>query len=153
MRDFGWPMGPLRLIDEVGVDVTDLIFRELEHYFPRRFERSLLCERMVAANLLGRKNGMSRGFYRYEGEAEHVNEEIAPLARRAASAHETGNVAHDRDNVCRDLMRVMVEEAQRCLDEDVVKSPDDVDFALLRGAGFPKSRDGLMQWARTGGGG
>ena len=152
MRDFGWPMGPLRLIDEVGVDVTDLIFRELERYFPQRFERSVLCEEMVKVNLSGRKNGTSRGFYRYEGAVEHVNEEMVPrlTPRATVSAHETGGVARERSDISHGLMRVMVEEAQRCLDEGVVKTADDVDFALLRGAGFPKSRGGLMQWARGG---
>ena len=152
MRDFGWPMGPLRLIDEVGVDVTDLIFRELEHYFPERFERSPLCERMAAANLLGRKKGRGCGFYRYEDEAEHVNEEIVPrlTPRTTGKAREGGGVPREDRVIVRDLMRVMVEEAQRSLDEGVVKSADDVDFALLHGAGFPKSRGGLMQWARSG---
>jgi hypothetical protein len=45
-------------------------------------------------------------------------------------------------------MRVMVDEARRCLDEGVIRSPDDVDFALLSGTGFPAFRGGLMHWAR-----
>jgi 3-hydroxyacyl-CoA dehydrogenase/enoyl-CoA hydratase/3-hydroxybutyryl-CoA epimerase len=43
----------------------------------------------------------------------------------------------------------MVDEATRCLAEGVVKSADDIDFALLSGAGFPAFRGGLMRWART----
>ena len=46
------------------------------------------------------------------------------------------------------LMRVMTEEAERCLAEGVVQSADDVDFALLSGAGFPAFRGGLLHWAR-----
>jgi hypothetical protein len=46
-------------------------------------------------------------------------------------------------------MRVMVDEARRCLDEGVVKSADDIDFALLSGAGFPAFRGGLMHWAQA----
>jgi len=41
----------------------------------------------------------------------------------------------------------MIAEARRCLDEGVVKTPEDVDFALLSGAGFPPARGGLMRWA------
>jgi 3-hydroxyacyl-CoA dehydrogenase/enoyl-CoA hydratase/3-hydroxybutyryl-CoA epimerase len=49
------------------------------------------------------------------------------------------------------LMGVMIAEARRCLEEGVIKSPDDVDFALLSGAGFPAFRGGLMKYAsRTG---
>ena len=47
------------------------------------------------------------------------------------------------------LMSVMIAEAQRCLDEGVVKSPDDIDFDLLSGAGFPAWRGGLMHYAAT----
>jgi 3-hydroxyacyl-CoA dehydrogenase/enoyl-CoA hydratase/3-hydroxybutyryl-CoA epimerase len=49
------------------------------------------------------------------------------------------------------LMGVMIDEAKRCLAEGVIKSPDDVDFALLRGAGFPAARGGLMRYARASG--
>ena len=142
MRAFGWPMGPLRLIDEVGVDVTDFIFREMEHYFPSRFARATLCERMLRANLPGRKNGASRGFYRYGGKVEAVNEEVAEMVPASAAGSVT------REELGDTLMRVMVDEAQRCLDERVVRSEEEVDFALLAGAGFPAFRGGLMHWAR-----
>jgi 3-hydroxyacyl-CoA dehydrogenase/enoyl-CoA hydratase/3-hydroxybutyryl-CoA epimerase len=48
-------------------------------------------------------------------------------------------------------MGVMIDEAKRCLAEGVIKSPDDVDFALLSGAGFPAARGGLMRYARASG--
>lgn len=149
LREFGWPMGPLRLIDEVGVDVTDFIFGELAQFFPDRFERSTACARLVAAGLLGRKNGASRGFYRYEGKSEAGNDsETRPLVGDGSPA---GSSASRLDSgpgeIALTLMRVMAAEAQRCLDEGVIRSPDDVDFALLSGAGFPAFRGGLMQWA------
>lgn len=49
------------------------------------------------------------------------------------------------------LMGVMIDEAKRCLAEGVIKSPDDVDFSLLSGAGFPAARGGLMRYARASG--
>jgi 3-hydroxyacyl-CoA dehydrogenase/enoyl-CoA hydratase/3-hydroxybutyryl-CoA epimerase len=142
LRTFGWPMGPLRLIDEVGIDVTDFIFGEMAHYFPGRFVRTEACGRLLAAGLKGRKNGTSRGFYRYESGKEIVNdEETRPLAGRAVP-----RAGADR---ARELMTVMAAEAQRCLREGVVKQADDVDFALLSGAGFPAFRGGLMRWAQA----
>jgi 3-hydroxyacyl-CoA dehydrogenase/enoyl-CoA hydratase/3-hydroxybutyryl-CoA epimerase len=142
MREFGWPMGPMRLIDEVGVDVADFIFGEMEHYFPGRFTRSTVCAQMAAADMKGRKNGASSGFYSYAGR-EVVNESAARY-----SAGRVGDLALPADEIVARLMRVMVEEAERCLAEGVVKTADDIDFALLSGAGFPAFRGGLLRWAR-----
>lgn len=148
LRDFGWPMGPLRLIDEVGIDVTDFIFGELEHYFPQRFVRSQACGRLLAAGLRGRKNGASRGFYRYDGGEAQVNDvETRPLVGVVTPA-EGGRSGRGG---AEGLMQVMVEEARRCLEEGVVKTADDIDFALLSGTGFPPFRGGLMHWARSAG--
>jgi 3-hydroxyacyl-CoA dehydrogenase/enoyl-CoA hydratase/3-hydroxybutyryl-CoA epimerase len=143
LREFGWPMGPLRLIDEVGVDVTDFIFGEMEHYFPDRVVRSEACSRLLAAGLKGRKNNASRGFYRYESGGEREND-----AETRSLIPNSGGAAL-REDIAERLMRVMVDEASRCLDEGVVKSADDVDFALLSGAGFPAFRGGLLHWARA----
>ena len=143
MRVFGWPMGPLRLIDEVGIDVADFIFVELAQYFPDRFVRTAACAALLAAALQGRKNGVRRGFYRYDGRIETVNDaEVRLLTRTTMSGGES-----TAGEVTAILMRVMVAEARRCLAEGVVKSPDDIDFALLSGAAFPAFRGGLLRWA------
>jgi 3-hydroxyacyl-CoA dehydrogenase/enoyl-CoA hydratase/3-hydroxybutyryl-CoA epimerase len=142
MRDWGWPMGPMRLIDEVGVDVTDFIFGEMAHYYPERFARTGICARLLEQGMKGRKNGASTGFYAYADRKESLNPAVmtlAPTGRELSAA-----AIADR------LMGVMAAEAQRCLDEGVIKTPDDVDFALLSGAGFPSFRGGLMRWARGG---
>jgi 3-hydroxyacyl-CoA dehydrogenase/enoyl-CoA hydratase/3-hydroxybutyryl-CoA epimerase len=142
MREWGWPMGPLRLIDEVGVDVTDSIFGELEHYFPSRFRGALACGQMVTAGLRGRKTGA--GFYTYPAGA------AGEQCTRAAAGLVRGGGPHlGEREIQTHLMAVMCDEAQRCLDEGVVKSPDDIDFALLSGAGFPAFRGGLMRFARS----
>jgi 3-hydroxyacyl-CoA dehydrogenase / enoyl-CoA hydratase / 3-hydroxybutyryl-CoA epimerase len=139
------------LIDEVGVEVADSIFREMEHYFPQRFKRSKICERLLANNFLGRKNGV--GFYRYEAGQEKVNDELGSLliASTAPAAQTSRRSTADGAEIADHLMRVMVDEAQRCLDEGVVGSADEVDLAFSKGAGFPASRGGLMQWARSAG--
>ncbi len=143
LRAWGWPMGPLRLIDEVGVDVTEFIFGEMAHYFPARFSRTTICARLLAAGMKGRKNGASTGFYRYDANRETLN----PAARELITASAT---EMPDDEIATQLMRVMVEETQRCLHEGVIKTPDEADFALLQGCGFPAWRGGLMHWATAG---
>jgi 3-hydroxyacyl-CoA dehydrogenase/enoyl-CoA hydratase/3-hydroxybutyryl-CoA epimerase len=142
MRDWGWPMGPMRLIDEVGVDVTDFIFGEMAHYHPGHFQGTSICRRLLAAGFKGRKNGASAGFHAYNGKIEAVNPAVAGLAG-AGLPERAEHVSAPA--IAQRLMAVMRAEAQRCLDEGVVQSPDDVDFALLSGAGFPAWRGGLMR--------
>jgi 3-hydroxyacyl-CoA dehydrogenase/enoyl-CoA hydratase/3-hydroxybutyryl-CoA epimerase len=142
LRDWGWPMGPMRLIDEVGVDVTDFIFGEMAHYYPGRFQRAKICTRLLESGLKGRKNGASEGFYTYAAEGEGLNPVVSVWQRLPAAAPES-KVIVDR------LMGVMIAEAKRCLAEGVVASPADVDLALLSGAGFPAARGGLMQYAES----
>lgn len=143
LRKFGWPMGPLRLIDEIGVDVTAAIFRELAYYFPERFVPTATCGVMVAAGLNGRKQGAGTGFYRYDAGQEAVNESALPR-----SAGFSAKASPPPEIIAERLMRVMIDEAQRCLHEGVVRTVDDIDFALLAGTGFPAFRGGLMQYAR-----
>ncbi len=142
MRDWGWPMGPMRLIDEVGVDVTDFIYGEMKHYFPARFASTSVCGKMLAAGLKGRKNGASTGFYTYAGGKEQLNPAMAAYAPATAKTMDAAAIAAH-------LNGVMIAETQRVLDEGVLKSADDADFALLMGTGFPAFRGGLMRYARV----
>ena len=139
MRDWGWPMGPLRLIDEVGVDVSDFIAGEMRHYFPDRFIASELCARMVAAGLRGRKNGTGSGFYEYPEGKEFPN----PALTRLAPA--TPAVAMDDKGIQDRLNGVLIAETRRVLAEGVVKTEDEADLALLLGAGFPAVRGGALR--------
>jgi 3-hydroxyacyl-CoA dehydrogenase/enoyl-CoA hydratase/3-hydroxybutyryl-CoA epimerase len=142
LRGWGWPMGPMRLIDEVGVDVADFIFQEMGHYFPARFKSSTICQRMLAAGMKGRKNGASTGFYTYSEGKEGLNPALAQFAPTAKSSL-------DAVVITERLNRVMIDETKRVLDEGVLKSPEDADLALLMGAGFPAFRGGLMRYAKS----
>ncbi len=142
LRGWGWPMGPMRLIDEVGVDVADFIYHEMAHYFPGRFGSSTVCQRMLAAGMKGRKNGASTGFYTYAGGKEVLNPAMAQFAPTAKSSLTDAAITEK-------LNRVMIDETKRVLDEGVLKTPEDADFALLMGAGFPAFRGGLMRYAKS----
>jgi 3-hydroxyacyl-CoA dehydrogenase/enoyl-CoA hydratase/3-hydroxybutyryl-CoA epimerase len=146
MRAFGWPMGPLRLIDEVGIDVTDFIIGEMARDFPGRFRPTRACAGLLAAGLKGRKNGAGAGFYAYSEGTERLN----PAAEDAVGGPRGPGAAALRHGDIRDrLMAVMVAEARLCLSEGVVRSRDDIDFAMIAGTGFPAFRGGLMQFADT----
>jgi len=139
MRQWGWPMGPMRLIDEIGIDTTDALFAGMAQYFPDRFTRTKLCEQLMAASLLGRKNGVSSGFYEYGPEGEKPNPAMAIF--RPEAGEKTPGFA---EIIQHRLNGVAADEAKRVLQEGVVKTASDAELALLLGAGFPVFQPGLV---------
>jgi 3-hydroxyacyl-CoA dehydrogenase/enoyl-CoA hydratase/3-hydroxybutyryl-CoA epimerase len=129
--DFGMPMGPLRVLDEVGLDVAVRAARSLEAAYPGRAGGSGLLSRMVERGWLGRKSG--RGFYVYRGRRVSPNSGVPALGTRGAPVPD----AQDR------LVRALRDEAARALSEGVVGTVEELDAALILGAGFPPFRGGV----------
>ena len=133
---WGMPMGPLRLIDEIGVDITVDIADTLAKAYGRRDETPKILREMRSAKLLGRKS--AAGFYKYEGKQQTRNEAIEKWRKLSSS----GDV--DRPNR---LIFLMVNEAARCLEEKVVASPEDADYGMILGTGFAPFRGGPLRFA------
>jgi 3-hydroxyacyl-CoA dehydrogenase/enoyl-CoA hydratase/3-hydroxybutyryl-CoA epimerase len=137
-REFGLPMGPFRLIDEVGIDIAVEVGRTLCSAFPWLPESPLL-EAAAASGRKGKKGG--KGFYLYPADGKPqpdpaIGEALAlPGGRRAGEAD------------LRRLLLLMVNEAGRCLAEQVVATPEDIDTGMVFGTGFPPFRGGLCKWA------
>ena len=158
------PMGPLRLIDEVGVDITVDIAATLEKSLGARASTPAILRQMQEAKMLGRKTG--RGFYKYEGKEQTPNEAIDGWRSPAASVALAGEAvpgplqndtparpesatsarATDEDLALR-LVYLMVNEAARCLEEKVVASPEDADYGMILGTGFAPLRGGPLRFA------
>jgi 3-hydroxyacyl-CoA dehydrogenase/enoyl-CoA hydratase/3-hydroxybutyryl-CoA epimerase len=134
--DWGMPMGPLRLIDEIGIDITVDIAVTLEKAYRNRDHRPEILEKMRAAGMLGRKTGA--GFYQYEGKQQTANDTIEQWRTRSRD---------DNENLARHLIFLMVNEAARCLEEKVVESPEDADYGMILGTGFAPHRGGPLRFA------
>jgi 3-hydroxyacyl-CoA dehydrogenase/enoyl-CoA hydratase/3-hydroxybutyryl-CoA epimerase len=137
LREAGLPMGPLELLDEVGLDVAMRVGEVLREAFPERphaFAEVGLVRRLVSAGSLGKKSG--RGFYRY-GRRRRPDPE---LPRPGAGAADDWT---DR------LLLLVVAEAWRCLAERVVESEDRLDLAMALGAGFLVAQGGPTRYARA----
>ena len=136
----GYPMGPFRLMDLVGIDVSLAVTRSLYEAFDAagRFRPSPIQEAMAAAGRLGRKTG--HGFYRYaEDGASEGEERPAGLPSGLADhAGPDGPAAHPLDaaDIVERVELAIVNEAY-CAVGDGVASPGDVDLALKLGAGHP----------------
>jgi 3-hydroxyacyl-CoA dehydrogenase / enoyl-CoA hydratase / 3-hydroxybutyryl-CoA epimerase len=137
LTKWGMPMGPLRLIDEIGVDITVDIAETLEKAYGPRDQPPELLKKMQSERLLGRKTGA--GFYRYEGREQSPNESLKEK-RRNAQPNDPGELSSR-------LLFLMVNEAARCLEEKVVASPADADYGMILGTGFPVFRGGPLRFA------
>jgi 3-hydroxyacyl-CoA dehydrogenase/enoyl-CoA hydratase/3-hydroxybutyryl-CoA epimerase len=142
MREFGMPMGPFEVVDEVGLDVSNKVASVLAAAFPGRMQPAPLLEKLVAAGRLGRKNG--RGFYRHAGRKRTPDPAVATLLGVAAARH-----PKRREQLAERMTLAMVNEGARCLEEGIVADAGAVDLAMIFGTGFPPFRGGVLRWADT----
>ncbi len=141
MERFGMPVGPLRLLDEVGLDVVAEVSGTMERAFGERFKPASIVERVLETGVTGRKGG--RGFYRYEdGKAKGVDPEIESILE----GHAQGEPPSETEAQER-MVYSMINEAARILDDRVVDDPEIVDVAMIMGTGFPPFRGGLLRYA------
>lgn len=141
MRRFGFPVGPLTLLDEVGLDVGNKASGVLHQAFGDRMSPIGGMQRLLEAGYLGRKNG--RGFYRYErGRRRGVDPEVYRHVR--GTGERRGPVPEGE--VEARLVYVMLNEAARAVDEGVVRSPRDGDIGAVYGIGYPPFRGGPLRY-------
>jgi 3-hydroxyacyl-CoA dehydrogenase/enoyl-CoA hydratase/3-hydroxybutyryl-CoA epimerase len=140
LLEWGMPMGPLRLIDEIGVDITVDIAATLEKAFGARDHAADILQKMYSEKILGRKTGA--GFYKYEGKQQTRSESLEQW--RQESGEKFG-----LENLTNRLVYLMVNEAARCLEEKVVATPADADYGMILGTGFPIFRGGPLRFAES----
>jgi 3-hydroxyacyl-CoA dehydrogenase/enoyl-CoA hydratase/3-hydroxybutyryl-CoA epimerase len=140
LLEWGMPMGPLRLIDEIGVDITVDIAATLEKAFGARDHAANILQKMYSEKILGRKTGA--GFYKYEGKQQTPSESLEQW--RQESGEKFG-----LENLTNRLVYLMVNEAARCLEEKVVATPADADYGMILGTGFPIFRGGPLRFAES----
>ena len=141
MTRFGMPVGPLALLDDVGLDVASKAAEVLHAAFPERMPTGGE-DALVAAGRLGRKNG--KGFYAYEGSSRGRPAPEAYAALRTAPRDRSplpGEVIESR------LVLPMINEAAFCLEDGIVKEEAKLDLAMIFGTGFPPFRGGLLRYA------
>jgi 3-hydroxyacyl-CoA dehydrogenase / enoyl-CoA hydratase / 3-hydroxybutyryl-CoA epimerase len=145
MLEFGMPMGPLRLIDEVGVDVANHVAETIAENFAARLRTPGLLGAMMQDSLLGRKSG--KGFYLHDkrSKGSAVNADAERFKKGASAA------ALTRDELRMRMVLLMVNEAARCLEEGIVGEAADVDFGMVMGTGFAPFRGGPLRYADSAG--
>lgn len=137
---YGFPLGPLAMTDDVGIDVGAKIQDVLaDSLRGRGLEPDPASAALAAAGYLGRKAG--KGFYRYENGKRR--QEMDPEASRLAGFPTTPSAAVERGQALAErLAFAIVREAVLCLEEGVLRSPRDGDLGAVFGFGFPPFRGG-----------
>ena len=143
MLDLGMPMGPCRLLDEVGFDVANKVSEVLQAGFPERMQPCELFAAMSAAGLLGQKTG--GGLYARDGSRPGPGRKVVADLRAARG---TPGREASRSEIVQRLVYPMVDEAYRCVDEGIVQHEDDADLGLVMGIGFPPFTGGITRYAR-----
>ncbi|HET6437294.1 MAG TPA: fatty acid oxidation complex subunit alpha FadJ [Anaeromyxobacter sp.] len=137
---FGFPVGPITLLDEVGIEVGEKVGKILHQGLGERLAPPAALHDLVSAGRLGRKS--KRGFYTYDGKRKRVDESVYDLLPGGRSRrHLPAAEIEER------LSLQMVNEAIRCLGEGILRSARDGDAGAVFGLGFPPFRGGPFRHA------
>ncbi len=139
---FGFPVGPMTLLDEVGIDVGAKISPILEKELGERFEAPKAFDKLLNDGRKGRKS--EKGFYLYGKAAKkgkkRVDESVYKLFNLTPAADEEPKMVAERCVV------QMLNEAARCLEEGVIACPRDGDIGAIFGIGFPPFLGGPFRY-------
>ncbi|MFT4927300.1 MAG: 3-hydroxyacyl-CoA dehydrogenase/enoyl-CoA hydratase/3-hydroxybutyryl-CoA epimerase [Phenylobacterium sp.] len=146
LMDFGFPVGPITLLDEVGIDVGAKISPILEEELGARFVAPTAFDKLIDDDRKGKKN--KKGFYLYKGNSKgkqkkgskNVDESVYALLGITAMQR------LNREEVAERCVVQMLNEAARCLDDGIIASPRDGDIGAIFGIGFAPFRGGPFRY-------
>ena len=159
MQAFGFPVGPITLIDEVGMDVAAHIAKDLGQAFGARLcsGKPEFLEKFVEAGMMGRKS--KKGFYLYDSAPNKKgmsffgkkksggSKPINPFAAQMIEEHRVEQDGHiPNEEIQKRLAYRMVNEAVFCLEQGVLSSPVDGDIGAVFGLGFPPFLGGPFRY-------
>ncbi|WP_437676495.1 fatty acid oxidation complex subunit alpha FadJ [Sorangium sp. So ce131] len=149
---WGWPVGPLALLDEVGIDVAAHVGPIMIEAFGDRLSPPPTMAKLVADDRKGRKN--ERGMYLYgaaarkKGKGKHPDESVyAVLGLPVPKAKDKPPVPVEEIQMRCSLQ--LVNEALHCLGEGILRGPRDGDIGAIFGLGFPPFRGGPFRYVDT----
>lgn len=141
---FGFPVGPITLLDEVGIDVGAKISPILEKELGERFKAPAAFDKLLGDDRKGRKNG--KGFYQYGASSKKtkaVDETVYGVLGIKPGTNKDAKALAERCVV------QMLNEAVRCLDDGIIASPRDGDIGAIFGIGFPPFLGGPFHYIDT----
>lgn len=138
MTGWGWPVGPLALLDEVGLDIAYHAGKVMVKHAGERAKASPIFELMITDGRLGRK--AKKGFYDYRKQPKQVSPSIYDVIFWDEKP------IGDQEIIERCWMQ-MLNETARCIEEGIISNPADIDIGVIFGFGFPPFRGGILREA------
>ncbi|MEL7059146.1 MAG: 3-hydroxyacyl-CoA dehydrogenase NAD-binding domain-containing protein [Acidobacteriota bacterium] len=138
LTGWGWPVGPMALLDEVGIDIAFHAGEVMKEAVGDRAAASPVFQRMIEAGRTGRKGGL--GFYDYSKTPKQVDEDVYRLLDWQSAP------VDDQEIVERCWMQ-MLNETALCIEDGIVSNPADIDIGVIFGFGFPPFRGGILREA------
>ena len=140
--NWGFPVGPITLLDEVGIDVAAKVGKIVHEHFGERMQPPPGFEKLVADERHGRKNG--RGFYRYDGAKKGSSKEVDETVYDVLGI--TPNKSLPAEEIAQRCALQFVNEAALCFGEGILRSARDGDIGAIFGIGFPPFRGGPFRF-------
>ncbi|ARU59075.1 MAG: fatty acid oxidation complex subunit alpha FadJ [Pseudomonadales bacterium] len=147
LMQLGYPVGPITLLDEVGIDVGTKVGPILEAAFGERMASPEAANLMIENGFLGRKAG--KGFYLYgpEHKGKPVNDAVYNVM--GVSASRKNNTAAELQEAAERCNWMLINEAAFCLQEGILQQPMHGDIGAIFGLGFPPFLGGPFRYMDT----
>lgn len=145
MVEFGMPMGPAFLEDLTGIDIGYHVGKTFEQRLGERYKVHPLIERIYQIGCYGRKTGA--GYFDYTGEKPVPNEKVLAVVRLYLEENAVSPKNMTHQEIIDTMLALGINEAALMIEEGVCSRPQDMDLAMIYGAGFPAYRGGILRYA------
>jgi len=145
MLDFGMPMGPAALADLTGIDINYHVNRTFEKRLGERYQVHPLTERIYETGCYGRKTGA--GYFDYSGEKPVPNPKVTEVIAQYLKQNHIAPKKISRQEIVDLMLANAINEAAYMIQEGICDRPQDMDLAMVYGAGFPPYRGGILRYA------
>ena len=145
MKDFGMPMGPAELSDLTGIDINYRVNKTFEKRLGDRYKIHPLTELIYQTGCYGRKTGA--GYMDYSGAKPVPNKKVVDVVENYLSANGVSPRKVSDQEIVDAMLALAINEAALMIEQGVCDRPQDMDLAMIYGAGFPPYRGGILRYA------
>ena len=145
VKDFGMPMGPAELDDLTGIDIGYHVRKTFEQRLGERYKVHPISELIYQTGCYGRKTGS--GYMDYSGERPVPNKKVVDVVQKYLSDNRVSPKQVPDQEIVDTLLALGINEAALMIEQGICDRPQDMDLAMIYGAGFPSYRGGILRYA------